>query len=543
MSYLVLARKYRPQSFETVVGQKHVTRTLQNAIHSNRVAHALLFCGPRGVGKTSVARILAKAMNCISGPTPTPCNQCVSCKEITAGNAVDVFEIDGASNRGINEIRELRENIKYMPARSHFKIYIIDEVHMLTTEAFNALLKTLEEPPAHVLFILATTEPHKVPVTILSRCQRFDFKRIELDDILKQLQHICTETGIEIDEESLWLVAREAAGSMRDALTLLDQIIAYSDGPITESQVLEILGIVDRGLIFDLSTAILRGDIVQALNIADQVYNQGHDLKQLYSSLLEHFRNLLIIKMGAKAHRLVNVPTHELREMEKEVKRHSLETLNQFFYTLFQEEASIRLSSLPKLAFEMLLIKLTQVRPVYSLESLIQKLDQIQKRLIEPKISEEVRADFKVGNASLNSPVNDRVDEEEKDAKLDTKSVWDRLLCIFHEKYPSIAPALEKSTLRQLDSNNLEIIVKGNSFYANRLRDKKSMAAIEEVCNQFFKRNMNIHINTREAKTAGKDINEETDKENLLRQHALNHPLVTDVLDIFDGKVVEVKIL
>jgi len=539
MSYLVLARKYRPQSFEAVVGQNHVIRTLQNAIRSNRVAHALLFCGPRGVGKTSVARILAKAMNCINGPTPQPCNQCISCKEITAGNAVDVFEIDGASNRGINEIRELRENIKYMPAKSLFKIYIIDEVHMLTTEAFNALLKTLEEPPSHVLFIFATTEPKRVPVTILSRCQRFDFRRIELESIMKQLQYICTETGIKLDKESLWLVAREAGGSMRDALSLLDQIIAYSDGSITERQVVEILGIVDRGIIFDLSGAIIKGDIVKALKIVDQVYNQGHDLKQLYYLLVEHFRNLLIVKMGGNSHELLNLPTHELEDMKRQVKGYTIETLNQFFYTLFHEETSIRLSTVPKLVFETLLIKLSQLKPVYSIETLIEKLDQLQKQLSLKDIPEEQRIEPKINDTSFTFPVDDGINKEEKTRSIDADSVWDRLLHIFQEKYPSIAPALENSTLKQTDSNHLEIIVNGNSFYANRLKDKKSIAAIKEVCNQFFKRRMNVHISTKENNRVKKGW----EKENDLRQRALNHPLVMDILEIFNGRVVEVKIL
>ncbi|MDY6952253.1 MAG: DNA polymerase III subunit gamma/tau, partial [Thermodesulfobacteriota bacterium] len=228
MSYLVLARKYRPQTFEEVVGQDHVTRTLKNAIRADRVAHALLFSGPRGVGKTSVARIMAKAMNCESGPTPSPCNVCRSCREITEGVSLDVFEIDGASNRGINEIRELRENIKYMPSHGRFKIYIVDEVHMLTTEAFNALLKTLEEPPPHVLFFFATTEAHKIPITILSRCQRHNFKRIGLEDILTSLRRVSHEMSFRIDDEGLVLLAREAGGSMRDALSLLDQVMAYA---------------------------------------------------------------------------------------------------------------------------------------------------------------------------------------------------------------------------------------------------------------------------------------------------------------------------
>jgi len=255
----VLARKWRPQVFEDVIGQEHITQTLVNAIRTDRLAHAYIFGGPRGVGKTSVARIFAKAINCAEGEPGIPCNQCRSCREITEGNSVDVQEIDGASNRGIDEIRELRENAKYMPSASRYRIYIIDEVHMLTLPAFNALLKTLEEPPPHVKFIFATTESHKVPITILSRCQRFDFKRIPLPKIVAILTKICKHEDVQIGSTGLSMVAREAEGSMRDAESLLDQVIAFAGQTVLDSQIPEILGIIDRGLIFESSSAIIEG--------------------------------------------------------------------------------------------------------------------------------------------------------------------------------------------------------------------------------------------------------------------------------------------
>lgn len=300
MSYLVLARKYRPQTFDEVVKQDHITRTLKNAISAGRVAHAILFSGPRGTGKTTVGRILAKAMNCKDGPVPVPCNQCSSCKEITAGYAADVFEIDGASNNSVDQIRELRGNVKYMPAHSLYKIYIIDEVHMLSIAAFNALLKTLEEPPSHVMFIFATTEPRKIPITILSRCQRHDFRRIDVESISEHMEKICKKEGVEIDPKSLGLIARDANGSMRDGLSLLDQVISCTQGTISHDYVLDILGVVDREIIFKISGAVFRGDIAEILDILDEVYSAGHDMKKLYADLIEHFRNLLIVKMGEK---------------------------------------------------------------------------------------------------------------------------------------------------------------------------------------------------------------------------------------------------
>ncbi len=255
MEYLVLARKFRPQYFEEVVGQEHVVKTLKNAISQGRVAHAFLFAGPRGIGKTSVARILAKSLNCEKGPTPTPCGECANCKEITDGRSLDVREIDGASNRGIDEIRELRENVKFAPAASKYKVYIIDEVHMLTREAFNALLKTLEEPPAHVIFIFATTESHKVPATIMSRCQCYDFRRISLKEIIANLGKIAAAEGIQVSKSALGWIAEAGDGSMRDAQSVFDQVISYAGKEIKDADVEENLGLKDRKYLFALSAA------------------------------------------------------------------------------------------------------------------------------------------------------------------------------------------------------------------------------------------------------------------------------------------------
>jgi len=298
MAYLVLARKWRPRDWEGLVGQEHVTATLKNAIQHNRLAHAYLFTGPRGVGKTSAARVLAKSLNCESGPTLTPCNQCSNCREITESRSVDVFEIDGASNRGIEEVRNLRENIRYSPAKGKYRIYIIDEVHMLTTEAFNALLKTLEEPPDHVVMIFATTEPHKIPATILSRCQRFDFRRIPLQGILDQLRLICRSENVGIDEEALHLIARKADGSMRDSQSVLDQMISYTGKAITGPDVIQALGLIEQEVFFELTDCIISRDTGRALNLVDKAIARGYDLEEFWSGLASHLRNALIISMG-----------------------------------------------------------------------------------------------------------------------------------------------------------------------------------------------------------------------------------------------------
>jgi len=358
MSYLVLARKYRPQTFEQVIAQAHITRTLTNAIATDRVAHAILFSGPRGTGKTTVARILAKALNCKQGPTSVPCNVCRSCQEITGGHGVDVFEIDGASNNSVDQVRELRENIKYMPAHSTFKIYIIDEVHMLSGAAFNALLKTLEEPPSHILFMFATTEPHKIPITILSRCQRHEFRRINLDAISKHMAWICEQESFEISDQSLGLIAREAGGSMRDALSLLDQIMTCTQGSLTHEQVLDLLGVIDRKMIYDLSQAVLSTDIPAVLDVLDDIYDRGHDMKKLYADLLEHFRNLLVATLGEKVEKLIDLPSAEIEQLVNQAGLVSAGALNQIFDRLFKEEVTVRLSPQPKMALEMALIRL-----------------------------------------------------------------------------------------------------------------------------------------------------------------------------------------
>src|SRR5918992_6061004 len=286
MSYLVIARKWRPQRFEDIAGQEHIARTLQNAIPTRRIAHAYLFTGVRGVGKTTAARILAKALNCDEGPTASPCNQCSQCDEIAQGNSIDVLEIDGASNRGIDEIRQIIENVRYQPAKSRFKIYIIDEVHQVTKDAFNALLKTLEEPPPSVKFILATTEPHRLPETILSRCQRFDFRRISLKEIVQRLGDISVREGLKISQGALIAVAREADGSMRDAQSLLEQVLScvgteQQQTELEETQLQEILGLAERRMLFDISQSIIAGDGKRCLELLAQAAEQGRDFTRL----------------------------------------------------------------------------------------------------------------------------------------------------------------------------------------------------------------------------------------------------------------------
>ena len=316
MSYQVLARKWRPQTFAEIVGQGATAETLKNAISQNRIAHAYLFAGARGVGKTTTARILAKALNCRQGPTVNPCNDCASCREVTSGQSIDVLEIDAASNRGIDEIRELRESVRYRAARDRYKVFIIDEVHMLTTEAFNALLKTLEEPPAHVVFILATTELHKVPGTILSRCQHFNFRAISYREIFERLALIAGEEQIRVEERALSAIARASEGSLRDGESLLDQAISLCGEEVKEEQVRDLLGVVPQQLLEDVAGAVIARDSKRVLALVDQVLTSGRNPQQLVRELMGHFRNLLMVKIAGKDPQLVSVPAEDLARLQ-----------------------------------------------------------------------------------------------------------------------------------------------------------------------------------------------------------------------------------
>ncbi len=375
MSYLVLARKHRPATFGEVVGQEHVTKTLVGALTSGRLAHAFCFTGPRGVGKTSVARILAKALNCSQGPTPEPCTDCPQCREIDEGRSLDVQEIDAASNSRVEDVRELREMIRYRPQASRFRVTILDEVHMLSKAAFNALLKTLEEPPEHAVFILATTDVHKVPLTILSRCQRYDFRRLAPKVLAEHLARVLEKEDCRLPPESLALMAREADGSVRDALSLLDQVLSLGRGEMTHQEVVELLGLVDREMVAATARAVLAGQAARVLELVEGVYAAGGEMQAFYAALQEHFRNLAAARSLEPGSEIFGLSQEELAELAREARRVSPETLHEIFEHLARAEELFRRASQPRLVMEMTLLKLTQVRPVLSLEEIIARLE------------------------------------------------------------------------------------------------------------------------------------------------------------------------
>jgi DNA polymerase-3 subunit gamma/tau len=381
MAYLVLARKWRPQRFEDVVGQDHVTTTLRNAIVQGRIAHAFLFSGPRGVGKTTVARLLARALNCAEGPTAEPCGKCGSCTDIAAGNALDVIEIDGASNTGVDNIRDLNEAVRYRPASGRFKIYIIDEVHMLSTAAFNALLKTLEEPPEHVKFIFATTEVNRLPPTVVSRCQRYEFKRIPMAELLTRLKKIVADEKIEASDAALFDLAREADGSMRDAQSLLDQVIVFAGKTIGEAEVRAALGVADRSVLYRTTEAVLTRDPATCLRTVDELHRYGYEVGQFGRDLVRQLRHLTVAALFKDPALLTDLPDTEVHETMRQAGLRSGDDLQRLFRLAQTSVEEIRKSILPTVMLEMTLVKMATLPDATPVDQLIARLEAMERRL------------------------------------------------------------------------------------------------------------------------------------------------------------------
>jgi DNA polymerase-3 subunit gamma/tau len=380
MSYQVTARKWRPMVFEDVVGQSHVTSTLRNAISSNRLAHAYIFSGARGTGKTTTARILAKAINCTSPKETNPDNECEICKEITGGRSLDVIEIDGASNRGVEEIRNLRESVRYTPTRGKYKVYIIDEVHMLTKEAFNALLKTLEEPPEHVLFIFATTEVHKLPMTILSRCQRFDFRRISVEEIVANLKEISRAEGVTIDEDALLIIAKKADGALRDAQSIFDQIRSFCGNEMSAADVLKVLNVVDQELFFRVTDLIKAHDTRGGIELVDEIVKRGYDLREFLGGLSEHLRNLLIV-LTTEGTELIETSELYKKRYREESTHFKQSDVLRLIKIVNDLEQAIRWSPQPRFKLEAGLLQMIKLERSVQIDSLLNQIDELKKKL------------------------------------------------------------------------------------------------------------------------------------------------------------------
>jgi len=378
MTYLVTARKWRPMVFDDIIGQSHIATTLRNAIATNRLSHAYIFSGPRGVGKTTTARILAKTINCLHPKEFNPDNACELCKEITEGRSVNVFEIDGASNRGVDEIRNLREAVRYAPARGKYKVYIIDEVHMLTKEAFNALLKTLEEPPPNIVFIFATTEIHKVPLTILSRCQRFDFRRISVEEIIDRLRYIAREEKISIDDDSLMIIAKRGDGSMRDAQSIFDQIVSFCGDNITSKQILSMLNMIDEELFFRTTSIIKSKDIKNGLLLIDEIVSGGFDLKDFLTGLTEHLRNMLVT-LSTGSSKLIETSEVYKKRYQDDASRFTETDILRLIKIAGETEAALRWNQQQRLKLEIGLMRMIKLDSSVEITQLLQQIDELKK--------------------------------------------------------------------------------------------------------------------------------------------------------------------
>jgi DNA polymerase-3 subunit gamma/tau len=553
MEYLVLARKWRPQVFEDVLGQEHVIKTLKNAIRLGRVAHAYLFSGPRGVGKTSVARILAKALNCEKGPIETPCNVCPHCREITEGSSMDVNEIDGASNRGIDEIRELRENVKFAPASSRYKIYIIDEVHMLTKEAFNALLKTLEEPPAHVIFVFATTETHKVPATILSRCQRFDFRRLSLKNITDNLRRIASEEGIKISDAGLTLVAEASEGSVRDAQSLFDQAISFAGTEIGDGEIEELLGAADRRFLFSLSEAILARDAGACLRIIEEAYFAGLDMKVFYGMLLNHFRNLLLVKITAADPGVVDLLPDDISRLSQQAEKSSGETLQRLLDILLNEEEAVRRSLDPRLNLEFTLVRMAHLQPMIPVDEILSRMEDMERRLSQ-KGGERPPPSRRETLPSREKAPSDRVPAMEPVAEVPAGPVsgedpWDTFKDFVRKKSHPLWSKIEPGQFLGYENRILRIGFPAGYLFLEHFKEKEQQARLEEIAGEFYREAVTVKIETLKAgnppagnhETAGTTA--PNNRAGDIRREALNHPVLQKVMDVFEGAEVREVII
>ncbi len=546
MSYLVLARKWRPQNFDQVVGQESITQTLKNAIKMERVPHALLFTGPRGVGKTTMARLLAKALNCEKGPTDTPCDQCPSCRQITQGNSMDVQEIDGASNTGVDDVRQLRESVQYRPSSSPYRIYIIDEVHMLSRGAFNALLKTLEEPPDHVFFVFATTEPHKVPQTIQSRCQRFDFRRIPPQMIISRLRAISKEEGIKISDPGLRLLARQAEGSLRDGISLLDQAVSFSGKEIQDQKLNELLATVDRRHLFDLSEALVNARPKKALEILDLVYESGYDLKQFLKELTDHFRDLLVVKFVEDPAQLVELSDPELEEMKKQVNPVSEDVLLPVFEFLLQAEDRMGRTEHPKVVLEFVLVKAASLKPMLRVEELLSELETLKKDLGSGKLNLS-RDDFELEGGpspSQAGPVKEGGPEGGLKAESSPEPrTWPGFLGFLAKGWPGLGGMLKNGKFSGEENGIIRVEFGQNDFCLDFLAEPSRVAQIAHLASEFFGKDLKVICQaTANSGPASEAVLPPGIKREKIQQELLNHPLVQKAVEIFGARLEEIKI-
>ena len=591
MSYLVLARKYRPSAFQQVVGQQGVVRTLKNAIDMDRVAHAYLFTGARGVGKTTVARLLARALNCESGPTAEPDDGCSMCQEIARGASPDVFEIDGASNTGVDDVRQLRDNSQYMPARARFKIYIIDEVHMLSTSAFNALLKTLEEPPPHVKFIFATTEPHKIPLTVLSRCQRFDFKRIPAEPIREHLRHVLASEGMQIDEDGLRIIARQAGGSMRDALSLTDQVLAFGGDEIGVEQVRQALGLAGTAVYEQIVGAIIDKQPDVLMRLVEDLFDKGHDLRRFIEGLMWHVHHLILFSSLSDPGDLIELLPEERERMGEQASRVDGLRWHQIFDVLSRTASEVARNPYPRLVLETALLRLASIESVVGVDDLLARVEQLARQISgggpvratggsgsgtprasgggfkppasvtgsEPRASSSpeaspgpssppsvpARQDPSPASETTPSEPTPKQAAPPPGAELEGEEAFERLVDYVNEHRPSLGSFLTHARPRRVLAGEVILAMEPGSFFADQIRAPRNLKALEHFCSEFFGRPTRVQVeelgegdgpslaDSREQAARKADAD--------LRQEALDHPMVKEAIRVFGAQVDHVK--
>jgi DNA polymerase-3 subunit gamma/tau len=595
VTYLVLARKYRPQTFDDLVGQEHVAKTLANAIDSGRVAHAFLFTGVRGVGKTTSARLLAKCLNCLGAdgkatkPTAKPCNECSACKEITAGMDVDVQEIDGASYNGVDEVRRLQEGLVFRPARDRFKIFIVDEVHMLSNAAWNAFLKTLEEPPPHVKFIFATTEVHKVPVTILSRCQRYDFKLIPTQVIARRLKDVLAAEKIEADDTSIAVLAREAAGSMRDAMSLVDQVIAFSGNKLTGADVTRVLGVADRKVLHELCSALVDGQADVALRIVDQVSQQGFDVVHVAKDLLASLRNVVVAKVsGDKGRELLDLADEEVKDVMALAQRAEVDDLLRLFNGFSKSFDDIAKSGQARAALEMTLVRLAKRPPLIPLDELLVRLGDLERRLggapstgrpsgggggggssrassQQPHITttavprDVVHTTPKTRGALALAPSPEQTptptsatqiiveDPTPQPPPVSVTSPWRAILDKVRAGDPGLASALEHAVPVEVSRTRVLLGFAQDDFLGHHASEEASIAKLVKAVHAHFGASVPVHIDTKHR--GGKvgsvhaiDSAERRAEIAKARAAVEEHPIVREIVRLFDAELRDIKL-
>ncbi len=568
MTYLVMARKYRPRVFADLIGQDHVVRTLRNAITQNRLSHAFIFSGPRGVGKTSCARILAKAVNCEGTTSPEPCNECRSCREINEGRSLDVIEIDGASNRGIDEIRQIRDNVKFAPTASRFKVYIIDEVHMLTEHAFNALLKTLEEPPAHVKFILATTAPDKVPVTIQSRCICFGFRLLTREEIVDHLKRQLAGEGRTMPHRVLEDVARAAEGSLRDSLSLLEQVVAFGGDEPGEDAAREVLHLVRGDTLMAFLDGIGAGDAAAVLRVVDELSQQGHDMRRFLQELIEWLRGMLLLSISSGLSDLIPLALEERSLLATLASRFGRGRLQALIEAAMEGERELRLAVSPRYAMEMVALRMLCAADIQAVDALLGRLEELESRLGRPAAAvpavstpvtrsvapspppRPVKAD-PVGEPAEPAPVTPppaslelTPDDSPPPGPAGRTGDWKAFLERLRKRRPTLCTYIEHG--RQVDQDVHSVTVgftSGSSLFMEMSQKGDGQAILNEVAAQVFGPGIRVRLRLLDEVETPAAAKAATDLDRKKKSEAKHNPLVREVLDVIGGKVIDVKVL